>query len=382
MSTAASSTTSPTSGRAKPADGASTRAKKMPDWARHLIVTGLAILVALLVGTALIASQGVNPLYAYQSLLSHAWLDAAGLQTTFARTAVLTFTGLAVAIPLRVGLFNIGAQGQLLAGAMLGATFGIQLSSLPAPVLIPLCLLGGLAGGAFWGWLAGVLRAYRGVHEVISTIMLNYIAMQLIDWLLNGPMKAPGQALPQTARLSKHIWLGSLGPVTFGFLIALVIAILMWWMLRRTVLGFEFQTAGANPDAARYAGIRLPSRYSLAMMLGGALAGLGGAVQTLGETHYFQAEFAGTLGFDGITVALLARNNPLGCLVAAFGLATLRAGAPGLQFETGISPEIVDLLLAIVLALVSIPILGQLLFKQRTQVGATAIASTQGEVNA
>lgn len=330
---------------------------------QSVIVPILAVAVALLVGAVLIWAQGVSPAGAYTSLMHYAWFTSDGMQLTLLRTASLALTGLAVAIPLRIGMFNIGAQGQLMVGALVGAFVGYRFSDWPGPLLILACFVGAILGGAAWGWLAGILKAKRNVHEVISTIMLNYVAAQLIDWLLNGALKAPNQAIPQTPPIAPQAHLGSLGPIPVAFVLALALAIAVWWLMRKTVLGFKFATVGTNPEAARYAGIKLPAMYALGMTIAGGLAGLSGAVQTLGETHYFEQGFAGTLGFDGVTIALLARGNPLGCIPAAFLLASLRAGAPGLQFDLGVQQEIVDLLLAITLLLVSIPILPKLLFR-------------------
>jgi simple sugar transport system permease protein len=344
-----------------------------------IIVPVFALAIAFLVGAALIAGQGVDPLSAYASLIHYAWFSPDGLQTTLLRTATLSLTGLAVAIPLKIGMFNIGAQGQFLVGAITAAFLGYQFGNLPGIPLILLCMVGAIAGGALWGWISGILKARRNVHEVISTIMLNYIAAQIIDWLLNTYLKAPGQAIPQTPKIVEQAQIGGLGPIPVGFLIAIALAGFSWWLLRRTVLGFQFATLGANPEAARYAGVKLPRMYAAGMTLAGGFAGLSGGVQTLGETHYFEQSFAGSLGFDGVTVALLARGNPIGVVPAAFLLASLRAGAPGLQFDLGVQPEIVDLILAITLLLVSIPILAKLLVRRSQKV---APAKPSQEVSA
>jgi general nucleoside transport system permease protein len=338
---------------------------------QSILVPVLAVVVALLVGALLIAGQHVDPLQAYQSLVHYAWFTSDGLTMTLLTTAALALTGLAVAIPLKTGMFNIGAQGQFLVGAITAAFFGYQFGNIPGVPLIIVALVGAILGGAFWGWISGILKARRNVHEVISTIMLNYVAAQLIDWLLSSYLKDPSQAMPQTPPIVEQAQLGALGPLPIGFIIALVLTVFSWWLMRKSVLGFQFTTVGESPDAARYSGMKLPRMYSLAMTLAGAFAGLAGGVQTLGQTHYFEQSFAGSLGFDGVTVALLARGNPIGVVPAAFLLASLRTGAPGLQFDLGVQQEIVDLLLAITLLLVSIPILAKLLVRKSTKVTAT-----------
>ncbi len=248
----------------------------------------LALLIAFAIGAALIRMQGVNPWYAYETLLRSALGTERGLLRTLQKATPLVLAGLAVAVALRVGLFNIGAQGQLLWGAIAAAYVGTTLTGLPAALLIPSCMLAGMLAGALWGAIAGVLKATRGVHEVISTIMLNSIAVGIIDYLVSYPLKQQGQPIPRTA-----------------------------WVLQRTTLGFRFDTVGKNRHAACYAGIRIPYVISGAMFASGALAGLGGAVETLGVVHRYEAGSSSGLGFDGITIALLARSNPWATIPAA-----------------------------------------------------------------
>jgi len=341
------------------------------------VVIVVALVIALLVGAVLIRLQGVAPLYAYETLIKQALFVPGGLTRTLQKTAPLVLTGLAVVLPLRVGLFNIGGQGQLIFGAMFGAwvayaagDFGILGAALG--------MVAGIAAGAFIGFIAGVLKAKRGVHEVITTIMLNYIAAGITWWLVTGPMQAESSktsGIPQTELIPESAQVGAIAKIPIGFVIAVVLAVACWWMLSRSTLGFRFNTVGANKHAAGYAGINIARIVTLSMILGGGLAGLAGALEAEGTLYRFEPAVGGTLGFDGITIALLARANPLATIPAAFLVGVLRTGAAGLQFETGIAPEVVDVLLAIILLMVSIPVLGKWIFRSRADKVSAASTS-------
>ncbi|GAB3880111.1 ABC transporter permease [Terrabacter terrigena] len=345
---------------------------------QSIIVPLVAVVAALLIGGILIRAQGVNPTYAYQTLFTYSFLTADGLQGTFEKMVPLILCGLAVVIPLRVGLFNIGAQGQLMAGAIAAAATAHAVREAPGVIVAVIAMVAGILAGAMWASIAGALKASRGVHEVISTIMLNSIAAGLIDYLVNGPLKDPSSAYPASYPAPDASRFVPLGVVPIGLPIALVLAVLVAWMLRRTTLGFQFETIGRNRHAASYAGIKLSGMIVLAMAIAGGLAGLAGSVEYLEIDPYrYQDGIAGSLGFDGITIALLARSNPLGTIPAALLVGALRAGSSNLMFNTGIQPEIVDMLLAITLLLVSLPIIAKLLFRRHTA-KSSALASSWG----
>ena len=282
------------------------------------------------------------------------------------KSTPLILTGLAVTIGLRTGLFNIGAQGQLLVGA-LGAAWAGYNFQLPALVHIPFAIVFGMLCGAAWASIAGVLRAYRSVSEVITTIMLNAVAIALVDYLASRPLKELDQPITRTPPIAETAALPDFGIVPSGFLIALAVAIFFSWFLTRTNQGFRFNTVGMNPSAANYAGIGVKKTIFLAMAVSGALAGMGGAVETLGITGRFEPTFNAGLGFDGITIALLARANPIATIPAALLVGTLRSGAATLQFETGIEPEVVDVILALTLLFVAAPIVSRLLLRKKAQ---------------
>ncbi len=338
------------------------------------VVIVVALVIALSIGAVLIRWQGVNPTYAYETLVREALFAPGGFTRTLQKTAPLVLTGLAVVLPLRVGLFNIGGQGQLIMGAIIGAWIAYAAGGLGFLGALLGMAVGAVAGGAV-GWIAGILKATRGVHEVITTIMLNYIVAGFTWWLVTGPLQAESSktsGIPQTEQIPETARVGAVAGIPIGFLISALLAVLCWWMLGRTTLGFRLNTVGSNKSAAGYAGISINRIVVLSMVLGGGLAGLAGALEAQGTLHRFEPAIGGTLGFDGITIALLARANPLATIPAAFLVGVLRTGAPGLQFvtqtpelPTGITPEIVDLLLAIILLMVSIPVLGRWIFRSR-----------------
>lgn len=342
---------------------------------QSVFVLVAALVLAFAVGALLIRLQGVNPTFAYQFLFRTAFGSGDGLARTLEKTTPLILTGIAVAVPLRVGLFNIGAQGQFIAGAIGAAWIGYAARDLGL-LALPLAIAVGVVFGAVWAGIAAVLKVTRGVHEVIATIMLNSIAIALADWLINNPLKAPG-AIPRTNVVGEGAMIGRVGPIPLGFVLAVLLAVAMWLMLKVTTTGFRFDTVGKNRFAAGYAGISYTKVVLLSMGLAGLMGGLAGATEVLGVTHRYEMAFAASLGFDGITIALLARSNPLGTIPAALLLGAMRAGAPALQFQTGITQEIVDLLLAITLLFVSIPILAKLLYGRYARKGA-ALASSWG----
>jgi simple sugar transport system permease protein len=329
-----------------------------------IVIPVVSVLLAFAIGGILIWLQGVNPLEAYRVLFSDALGSVAGIERTMEKSTPLILTGLAVVVGLRAGLFNIGAQGQLLMGAI-GAAWAGYNFQLPPLVHLPFALFFGILCGAAWGSIAGALRAYRNVSEVITTIMLNSIAIALVDYLASRPLKEPDQSLSRTPEIAESAMLPYIGPIPSGFILALLVAVFFGWFLIRTTQGFRFNTVGMNPGAARYAGIPVKGTILLAMAVSGGLAGLGGAVETMGITGRFEPAFNVGLGFDGITIALLARANPLATIPAALLVGTLRAGSSSLQFQTGIEPEVVSVILALTLLFVSAPVVAKLLFRNR-----------------
>jgi len=276
--------------------------------------------------------------------------------------------GLAVALGFRCGLFNIGAEGQFFIGALCSAWVGYTFTGLPWFIHLPLALLAGALGGAFWGAIPGYLKATTGAHEVVNTIMMNWISFRLSDWLLTGPMKAPGYR-PITPQIEATAALPRLFPaplrVHAGFFLALAVAALVYWLLFKTTIGFEIRAVGANPDAARYAGINITWNFVLAMILSGALAGLAGASQVLGTDHWVGQGFSAGYGFDAIALALLGKSHPLGVVLAALLFGTLRSGATRMQSLAGIPIDIISIIQGLVIIFVAAPAIIRGLYRIR-----------------
>ena len=277
---------------------------------------------------------------------------------TLVRSTPLILTGLAVAIAFRAGVFNIGAEGQFLMGAVAQATIALTLHSLPAFLLLPLALAGGMAAGAAWAWIAAVLRTRFHVLEVISTIMLNFVALYLVSYLVRGPLQEPTHIYPQTSSIVDAARLPRFGSTTrlhLGFAIAVVACVAAWWVIRNTAAGFRLRAVGANPFAARSAGlIDTEKTTTRAFLVSGALAGLAGAIEVAGVTFALYENISPGYGFTAIAVALLARLQPAGVIITGIAFGALEAGAAAMQRDAGVPSVVVSVVEAmIILALVA-----------------------------
>jgi general nucleoside transport system permease protein len=336
--------------------------------AENIVLPIAAVVFALLIGAVLIALNGSNPWTAYSALLDGALGSREDLARTLARATPVTLTGLAVILAMKGGLFNIGAQGQLLFGATFAAWAGYHFTNLPAIVHVPFALLVGGVMGLLPAALAGYLKAYRGAHEVITTIMLNVILVNMTEYLVGarGPFHDPeAGAISRTPRIQSTAEIGTIGELPIGYFLALGFAFLVWFLLRRTTVGFRITTVGQNRSAAEYGGISAARITVLAMAMSGFLAGIGGAIETQGVFGRYEAGFNVGLGFDGITVALLARVQPLLAIPAALLLGIMRAGETQMAFQADVAPEIIDVILAIILLLVCAPIVVRWLLRLR-----------------
>lgn len=328
----------------------------------------LAIVLALVVGgviiilsSALRPGQPIDlglPLRAYMALFEGSLGGENGRVSTFVQAAPLLLAGLGVGLAFKAGLFNIGAQGQFLLGAV-GSVAAAQLVFNSSPwIAIPVAILAGAAVGALWGFIPGFLKAFSGAHEVVTTIMLNFIALALMSWLISGPLRLPLSPQPVTNTVGNAalpILIGRDGHM--GVVLAFLAVPVIWFILYRTTLGFEIRAVGANPDAARYAGMKPRRLITLTMTIAGLLAGLAGTLNILGINHQMNATFSTTVGFDSITVALLGRSHPVGIALAALLFGAMRAGAGYMQIRAGVPAELVDLLQAtILLFLVASPV--------------------------
>lgn len=317
--------------------------------ARGVINVAIALLIALAVASVLILVYGQSPAHVYAVMLGHTWGDAYGLGQVLFKSTPLIFTGLAVALAFQAGLFNIGAEGQLMVGAFFMALVGVRCGGLPAPIAVSLCLIAGALAGALLGALPGWLRARFGSHEVINTIMLNFIAQALVLWagrrwvFVEQTVHTP--AIADSARLPSLGLAGSAASV--GFVVALAAAVVVHALIRRTRLGFELRALGQNAAAAAASGIAIGRTIVVAMALSGALAGLVGAGTVLGYKGYYEEGIASGSGFMGIAVALLGRNRPLAIVPAALLFGTLAHG--GLAVNALVPKEIVEVIQAIVI---------------------------------
>jgi simple sugar transport system permease protein len=281
------------------------------------------------------------------------------------------FAGLAVALGFRSGLFNIGAEGQLFIGAMTSVYVGFAVTGVPAIIHIPLALLAGAAGGAIWGFIPGLLKAKAGAHEVINTIMMNYIAFRLSEYMLRGPLKRPDTFNPVSPFIQDSAKLPRFfeSPIRFhlGFFIALALAYVVYYFLFKTTWGFNLRTAGANAHAARYAGINIVGSTTLAMTLSGALAGLAGANEVLGVNYNLAVAFSSGYGFDAIALALLGKSHPLGTVLAALLFGFLRNGAVRMQVAAGIPIDIIAVLQALIIAFIAAPAIVRTIYRIRVE---------------
>ena len=321
------------------------------------LIPVIAVFIALFIGGILIKLQGLDPVVAYKSLFKTAFGSIEGIGATLGKSTPLVLSGLAVAVGLRAGLFNIGAQGQLLSGSLAAAWAGITFDGLPGYIHIPVALIIGAFFGSVVAGISGLLKAYRGVHEVITTIMLNSIVMAIADYLASGKLREPGQFLTRTSEIAESARLPIFGNLPSGFFIAVLLGVFIWWVLGRTTSGFRIETVGRNRHAAWYSGISVKRTVVSAMAVSGAIAGLGGAIETLGITYRYSPAFNLGLGFDGITIALLGRVHPIGIIPGAILIGGMRAGAANMQFDAGVAPEIVDLLMALILLFVTAPLI-------------------------
>ncbi len=332
---------------------------------RLLYSAGVALLAAAAAvgATAVVLlAIGASPIDSFKVILTGPLQDLFGASEVLVRAVPLILVALGIAVSFRSGILNIGAEGQMLMGILASTAVALALPGWPKAALLPLCLLAGAAGGALWAGIAGVLRARLDVNEILSTVMLNYIAAQLYTFFLRGPMIDPdelltGSGTPQSMRLPRAAWLDRLVPGTrlhTGLLLALALAALVWLLLWRTTLGYRLRAAGAGRKAARYAGIRVEGSIVTAMLIAGGFAGLAGAVEVAGVHHRAIEAITSGYGFSGIVVALFGALHPAGIVPAAAFFGLLLVGADMTQRSAGVPANMILVLQGvIILAIVS-----------------------------
>ena len=364
-------------------------------WLPTLLETVVAIVVALVIGAVLVvlsdqdAIESLPYLFTYPAdFFNAAWeavwssysalvkgsvgsLDRLG--TTLERSAPLICAGLGVSLAFRAGLFNIGATGQMVFGFLAAGYVGFTWD-LPPVLHMLLALVAGVAAAGLWGGLVGLLKAKTGAHEVITTIMFNYLAASILLYALSkDAFQRPGSDNTQSPPVADSASFGSVADIHLGVGLALLAAVVVWWLLERSTLGFELRAVGANQHAARTAGMNVEKVFTVAMVLAGALAGLGATMQVLGDQASLSPTLAGTIGFDAITVALLGRATPLGTVLAGLLFGALSVGGVAMQASAGTPKELAQVLQALIVLFVAAPALVRGLTRMRSTGTATTV---------
>ncbi len=346
-----------------------------------------ATLAALLVGAIMLLLLKVNPIEAYRAMWDGAFGSQNALAETLTKATPLLLVGLGICISFRGDVINIGGEGQMIVGAILGTLVGINLVDWPGWAVVPIALVAGFIGGAIWGGIPGVLKAYFKVNEILSTVMMNAIAVQLMNFLLRGPMIDPSQAelaskIPQTARLIDAFRLPRWVPTRLhlGALIAVVLAILVYILLWRTTWGYRIRAVGQNPDASRYAGVKVRNYIVLALILSGAFAGLAGVMQVYGVNYRMITDgsasgFTGSAGFNGIVAALFGGLHPIGTIPASILFGALLVGANKMQRVVQVPSALITALNGLVVVFV----VSSEIWRRRRQSRRLAAAILPGE---
>lgn len=333
-----------------------------------LSIPVLSLFLSFAGAALLITLSGQDPMLAFSGLFQGAVGDLEAVSRTLEKATPLIWNGLALTLAFKAGLFNIGVQGQFLLGAISAAVIGALACNLPGPLHLAAAIVGGVLAGAIYGMIQGALKAYRGAHEVITGIMFNYIAINLTDYLTKGPFmdREAGNLIPRTPMVVDACRIPGMVSFPSGFFIATLFSVGLFFFMELTVKGFEIRAVGEGAPAARSAaGIRIPFITILVMILSGALAGIGGAMESLGVTGRFQPGFNPGLGFEGITIALLARANPMGVIPASLLLGGMKAGAGAMQFASDVPTEMIDMMVSMILLCVAAEKLTAFLFPFR-----------------
>ena len=333
---------------------------------RTIIPQLIAIFIALLVGAIVLLASGFNPIQAYGSLIVGAFGNINGIGQTLSQSTPIIFTALAFLFAFKAGLFNIGAEGQLLVGALAAAVVGFSLNGLPSIIHVPIALLAGAFFGGLWALIPALLKTELGAHEVITTMMLSYIALYFTGYLVNDVFKEPGW-VAQTPPIVSSAELPRILPPTqlsVSMIIGIILVVLTYYTLKKTVLGFEIRAIGLNPLAAESGGINVKKGLIIALVVSGALAGLGGAGEVLGVHRRYIDGFSPGYGWDGLAVALIGGLDPIGALLASLLFGVLRSGGMTMNRVTGVPIDIITILQAIIILFVAAPAVIKLLYKR------------------
>jgi ABC-type uncharacterized transport system permease subunit len=327
----------------------------------------IAIIFAFAVGAVVLYVTGYSPVEAYTAMATGAFGDLYGIGQTLMQATPIIFTSIAFLVSYKAGLFNIGAEGQFLMGAIASAVAGIYLEGLPWIIHVPLALIAGMVAGGLWGLIPALLKTRFEAHEVITTMMLSYVAQFFTSYLVNRPFKAPGW-VSQTVRLPASAELVRIMPpsqLSSGIYIAVALVAVIWFLLKRTILGYELRAIGLNPTAAENAGIKIDRGIIISLVISGAIAGLGGAVEIMGVHKRFIDGFSPGYGWDGLAVALVGGLNPVGSMLASILFGALRSGGVVMARSTGVPLDINILLQGLVILFVAAPALIRSLLRRR-----------------
>ena len=334
------------------------------DWANivlNIFLPVAGVLVALLIGALMLVILKANPIAAYAAMVDGAVGSVSGITQSLVKATPLLLVGLGICIAFRANVINIGGEGQIIIGALMATWFPLTFHTWPGPLLIPATLIMGFLAGAAWGFVPGILKARLNVNEILSTIMMNSIAQQLMNMLLRGPLMDPtgiaaGTFLAQSARLPQQAWLPRLVPQTLlhaGAIVAVVLAVAVYIFLWRTTIGYRIRAVGLNPHASRYSGINVPFYQALAMTLAGGFAGLAGSIEVMGVQHRLLDGITSGYGFTGIVAALLGSLHPLGLIPAAILFGGLLVGAAEMQRTVQVPSSLITAILGLVVLFVS-----------------------------
>lgn len=326
---------------------------KLNDVLLEIVVTFLAIFLAILTGAVVMAAFGYNPGEAYATLVKGAFGTTAAFTSTLTKSVPIMLTGLAVAVAFKCGVFNIGAEGQLLMGALFSGIAGIYVTFLPAILHVPLTLAAAILGGMLWAFIPAVLKQKCKVNVVIGTIMMNYIAQYFVQYMILNPMRTTEGVASQTNPLQSTAMLPKLLPspnvLNLGYIIAIVAAFAMYYLLQHTVRGYEMRAVGINQTASRWNGINVEKNTFLALVISGALAGLAGGIEVTGTLGKVVVGASSGYGFNGIPVALMAHNNPIVIIFTSLLLGSMRTGSMLMQTSAGVSKNMVDMIQGLII---------------------------------
>jgi len=358
------------------------------DWVGFLLRAAapiLAILAALLVGAIMLLLLGANPLTAYATMVKGVFGSTYGFTQSLVKATPLLLVGLGICIAFRASVLNIGGEGQIIAGALMTTWFSLQFRTWPGWILLPATLIMGFLAGAFWGFIPGILKARLNVNEILSTVMMNAIGLQLMNLLLRGPLIDPagvaaGTFLHQSERLPEQVWLGRLQQTQLhtGAIIAVVLAVLVYIFLWRTTIGYRIRAVGLSPEASKYAGIPVPFYQALSLTLAGGFAGLAGVIEIIGVQHRLLEGVTSGYGFSGIVAALFGGLHPLGLIPASWLFGSLLVGADMMQRAVQVPSALIDALLGLIVLLV----IGSQMWSRRLSTNRTIALAKKAELAA